>query len=370
MANEALKVCQVGHPFNPIGTGRATRLVFAGLRAGGAEVSVRDVYKFQKPETALGRAIVPVLTEEFGAVNLFHLNGDEIEPALAQLGGMPAGYNIVAPFWELPRFPDVWARQVERFDEVWANSAFIRETLARAVKIPVLDMPMATEVDFAVFEDRKAFGIPEDCFAFFTFFDGRSYVERKNPQAVVECFRRVVGLRPLARICLVVKLHGGEEAPEGVKNLLAGLGDLGERVVVLNETMKEERVHNLIRCCDAFVSLHRSEGFGIGMAEAMFLGKPAIGTGWSGNMNFMAAANSFPIGYRLVAVPEGAYPHWENQEWAEPDVDEATAVMLRLVDDPVAGRELGKRASREMRTRFSYRASGLRYAKRLEEIRK
>lgn len=364
-----MTLCQVGHPFNPIGTGRATRLVFASARAVGVEVSVRDVYNFQKPETAQARAIVPYLSQEFGTVNLFHLNGDEIEPALAHLGGMPAGYNIVAPFWELPRFPEIWARQVERFDEVWANSAFIRDTLTKAVKIPVTNMPMATQVDFAAFEDRRKFGIPETCFAFFTFFDGRSYLERKNPQAVVECFRRVAKLRPLARICLVLKLHGGEEAPEDVKNLLAGLEDLGERVVVLNETMPEERVHNLIRCCDAFVSLHRCEGFGIGMAEAMFLGKPAIATGWSGNMNFMTMENSYPIGYKLVPVPEGAYPHWENQEWADPDLDEATAVMLRLVDDPLAGREMGKRASREMRTKFSYRASGLRYARRLAEIR-
>jgi len=365
-----MRLCQVGHPFNPIGTGRATRLAFAGCQAGGIEVSVRDVYRFQKPETALGRAMAARLTEEFGAVNLFHLNGDEIEPALKQLGGMPEGYNIVAPFWELPRFPEVWARQVERFDEVWANSAFIGETLRQAVKIPVTDVKLAVEVDFSAFESRRRFGIPEDCYAFFTFFDGRSYVERKNPRAVVECFKRVAAARPLARICLVLKLHGGENAAEDVQNLLAEVTALGERVVVVNEAMPEERVHNLIRCCDAFVSLHRAEGFGLGMAEAMFLGKPAVATGWSGNMTFMTAENSYPIGYELVAVPEGGYPHWEAQTWAEPDLDEATAVMLALVDAPEDGRERGKRASREMRQGFSYRAAGLRYKQRLEEIAK
>jgi glycosyltransferase involved in cell wall biosynthesis len=363
-----MKLCQVGHPFNPIGTGRATRLAFAAARAGGIEVSVRDVYKFQKPETALARAMLPLLTDEFGAVNLFHLNGDEIAPALAHLGGMPAGYNIVAPFWELPRFPQVWAEQVEKFDEVWAPSAFIRDTLTQAVKIPVTSLPMATAVDFAAFLDRKAFGIPENSFAFLTFFDGRSYVERKNPHAVVACFRRVAAARPFARTCLVIKLHGGENAPEGVKNFLAGLEDLGERVVVLNEAMPEEKVHNLIRCCDAFVSLHRSEGFGLGIAEAMFLGKPAIATAWSGNMTFMTAENSYPIAYALVPVPENAYPHWEIQEWAEPDADEAAAVMLRLLDEPAHGREIGKIASREMRQTFSYRAAGLRYAARLKEV--
>jgi glycosyltransferase involved in cell wall biosynthesis len=133
--------------------------------------------------------------------------------------------------------------------------------------------------------------------------------------------------------------------------------------------MPEERVHNLIRCCDAFISLHRAEGFGFGLAEAMFLAKPAIGTGWSGNMDFMTAENAYPIPYKLAPVAEAAYPHWQDQQWAEPDLDAATAIMRRLVDDPDAGRTKGKTASREMRQDFSYRASGLRYRKRLEELK-
>jgi len=363
-----LRLTQVGHPFNPIGTGRATRIVFASARAAGIEVSVRDVYQFQVPDEAQRRDILPHATEAFGAVNLFHLNGDEIEPALAHLGGMPAGHNVVAPFWELPRFPAEWAEQVNRFDEVWAPSLFIRDAVAAAVQIPVLHMPLATEIALERFAGRRCFAIPEDAFAFFTFFDGRSYMARKNPQAVVDCFRRVVKARPFARTVLVIKLHGGETAAAELQNFLAGLEDLAGRVVVLEATMPEGQVHNLIRDCDAFVSLHRSEGFGLGLAEAMFLGKPVIGTAWSGNMDFMTAENSKLVPYTLAPVPEAAYPHAEGQEWAEPDPDAAAAAMLALVDDPAAARALGAQASRDIRTRFSYRAAGLRYAKRLAEI--
>jgi glycosyltransferase involved in cell wall biosynthesis len=363
-----LHLTQVGHPFNPIGTGRATRLVFSSARAAGIDMAVRDVYNFQTPETAQAREILPFVTTSFGPVNLFHLNGDEIEPALNHLGGMPDGYNIVAPFWELPHFPNEWAAQVNRFNEVWAPSAFVRDAVAAAVDIPVLHMKLATEVAVDGFINRRHFGIPEDSFAFFTFFDGRSYMARKNPQAVVACFRRLVAARPFARTVLVIKLHGGENAPEELRRFLAGIEDLAGRVVVLQATMPEDQVHNLIRDCDAFVSLHRSEGFGLGLAEAMFLGKPVIGTGWSGNMDFMTAENSYPVPYELVPVPAGAYPHASGQTWAEPDLGPATAAMLALVDDPAAARALGAKASRDMRIKHSYRAAGLRYAARLSEI--
>jgi Glycosyltransferase WbsX len=112
----------------------------------------------------------------------------------------------------------------------------------------------------------------------------------------------------------------------------------------------------------------RTEGFGLGLAEAMYLGLPVIGTAYSGNMDFMTSENSIPIGYRLIPVPHGAYPHCEDQRWADPDLDAATAQMIRLIDDPAAGRTLGRLASRSIRTRFSYRACGQRYKLRLGEI--
>jgi glycosyltransferase involved in cell wall biosynthesis len=363
-----LRLTQVGHPFNPIGTGRATRLVFGAAQAAGIEISVRDIYRFQKPDSEQARAILPCMTEQFGTVNIFHLNGDEIEPALEHLGGLPPGYNIVAPFWELPNYPAAWAAQVARFDEAWAPSAFIREALATAVEIPVLHMKLPTEITIPHFEARRHFGIPETSYAFFTFFDGRSYMARKNPEAVVAAFRQLLAARPLARTTLVIKLHGRENAPAALQNFLAGLDDLADRVVVIEATLQEQQVHNLIRCCDAFVSLHRSEGFGLGLAEAMFLGKPVIGTAWSGNMDFMTLENSHLVPFELVKVPADAYPHAEDQSWAEPDVTAAAAAMRDLVDDPKAGGALGAKASRDMRTHHSLRAAGLRYAARLAEI--
>ena len=126
---------------------------------------------------------------------------------------------------------------------------------------------------------------------------------------------------------------------------------------------------NLVRCCDCFVSLHRSEGFGRGMAEAMYLGKPVIGTGYSGNLDFMNEENACLVRYKLKDVEEGQYPYGEGQVWAEPDMDHAMYLMQKLLADRDYGRKLGSVASRHMRQFFSYRAIGLRYQGRIESIR-
>jgi glycosyltransferase involved in cell wall biosynthesis len=367
-APNLLRVNLVGHPFNPIGTGRALRVAFASCRSIGIETTVRDVWEFQEPEAAQAASIMRYLTRGYGEINVFHLNGNEIEPALERIGPLPQGHNIVVPFWELPRYPSEWAQQLERFDEVWAASRFIRDSVKASVKLPVFHMPLATEITFIQYMGRRYFGIPECNYAFLVFFDCRSYIMRKNPQAAVDCFRRLLDARPWARASLVVKLHGAEAAPAELQVFLESLKELRGRVIVLNATMTEVEVHNLVRCCDAFVSLHRSEGYGLGLAEAMYLALPVIGTAYSGNMDFMTPENSFPISYELVPVPPGAYPHSEDQTWAEPDLDEAVARMIELVDDPTRGRAIGLEASRSMRRDFSNRAAGLRYARRLAEL--
>jgi glycosyltransferase involved in cell wall biosynthesis len=106
------------------------------------------------------------------------------------------------------------------------------------------------------------------------------------------------------------------------------------------------------------------------MAEAMFLGKPVIGTGYSGNMDFMSADTAFLVPFDLVPVERNDYPHWHDQIWANADDDIASQYMMKLVDDPNLGRELGKRASRHIRLNSSYRTTGLRYLQRLEAIKR
>lgn len=371
MKSEDIDTVLIGHPYAPIGRGEDIRCSFRALRSVCLAPRILDIYGLNERESATLAELKSVQTTELGKVNIFHINGDEVDGVLAHLPQKvrPGVYNIIYPAWELSNYPSSWARQLERFDEIWAPSQFIRKSIEAAIKQhPVVYMPLACEVRLTSFLARRHFGIPEDSYAFLFFFDFRSYVTRKNPEAVIDCFRRLLAERQYARVSLVMKFHGAEHAPKQAARLVESLSDIADRTVLLDGTMTDNEVKNLVRCCDCFVSLHRSEGFGRGLSEAMYLGKPVIATAYSGNMDFMTSQNSLLVSYRIVDVPTDAYPFWQGQVWADPDIEEATRHMVQLVDDPSAGREIGRIASLSVRKTLSYRKIGLRYSERVRTI--
>jgi glycosyltransferase involved in cell wall biosynthesis len=172
----------------------------------------------------------------------------------------------------------------------------------------------------------------------------------------------------LANACLVIKVHGAEAAPEALAQLQREVADLRDAVVLINRSMDDNDAKNLVRVCDCFVSLHRSEGFGRGLAEAMSLGKPVIATRYSGNLDFMDDTTAHLIAHVLVPVKPGEYPFAESQEWADADSGQAAACMVRVLDDPDHGRQLGHAARLAVRTRIGWRAAGMRYRDRIETL--
>jgi glycosyltransferase involved in cell wall biosynthesis len=229
-------------------------------------------------------------------------------------------------------------------------------------------MPLPCHPVFTRQLSRRHFGISETAYAFVYFFDLTSYIERKNPFAVIKAFAKVREARPYADVQLVLKVNNRGADAAGFERFLAAVEPHKSRTLVIDRTLSDNEVKSLVRVGDAFVSLHRSEGFGLGLGEAMFFGKPVVATGYSGNMDFMTPETACLVDHSLVPVPEGQYPHAKGQLWAEPDIEEAARHMIRLLDEPEAGRELGARASAHVRTHFSLRAAGLRYASRLEAI--
>lgn len=366
----ARDVCLVGHPYAPIGMGEHIRLTFRAMRAAGIKPGMADIYGLVPKDAQQAEEFDAFMRADFGRVNIFHINGDEVEQALAHTASRRAAgsYNVIYPAWELARYPMEWAGQLERFDEVWAPSRFIRDAIAGAVSRPVHHMPLAVEVILTSFLGRRYFGIRENAYAFLFFFDLRSYATRKNPEAVVGAFRQLRALRPAAEVTLVMKVNGADQHPEAFERLRHAAEDLGDRVLLLGNTMSDNEVKNLVRCCDCFVSLHRSEGFGRGMAEAMYLGRPVIATGYSGNMDFCGEETALLVRHSLVDVEQGQYPYGAGQQWADPDPAHAAWMMARLVDEPRIGRELGRRASLRMRQGFGLRAAGDRFRRRVEEI--
>jgi glycosyltransferase involved in cell wall biosynthesis len=367
-----LRVRVVGHPFAPIGMGEHVRSAWRSLNEVGVEAKIVDIYGPQgQPDPELVARCSSALTPLLGdGVNVYCINGDEIEQSLSALPNpmTPGSKNVIYPLWELERYPEEWAKQLMRFDEVWAPSAFIRDSVAKAVSIPVLHMPLASEVTRRALRSRRHFGIRESAYTFFFSFDFLSYVERKNPFALIEAFNALSNERPFDDIALVIKTNNADRRPEMKARFDAAIAPLRDRVTVINGTLSEPEIKSLLWLTDCFVSLHRSEGFGYGMSEAMALGKPVIATAYSGNMDFCSEETAFLVPYRLIGVRPGEYPHWRMQHWADPDVEVATKIMRDLIDDPKKGRDKGARARLRLMTDFSYLATGLRYQRRIDEL--
>ncbi|MBO9709816.1 MAG: glycosyltransferase family 4 protein [Caulobacter sp.] len=365
-------ICLVGHPFAPIGMGEHVRSSWRAVNAAGYAPTVRDIYGLNsRADLDYEREIAPCLSDRLSKrLNIFHINGDEIEQAVPHLNdaSFETSYNVIYPAWELSRYPAAWARQLERFDEVWAPSGFIRDSIASAVSIPVLHMPLAVEVKLSGFLTRRYFGIPEQAYTFLFFFDFGSYSARKNPEAVLEAVERLIARNPSAPLHCVIKFKGGDDDSDQLKALNARIDALGERATKITATLSDNEIKNLVRCCDCFVSLHRSEGFGRGMAEAMRLGRLTIGTAYSGNLDFMTEDTALLVDYDTVPLKADSYPYWQGQVWAEPSIDSAVELMEYAIRNRSKAQAMAERARLHMRQKFSARAVGIRYAARIDEI--
>lgn len=363
----------IGRPFASIGMGELLRVSCRAFREARVPFRVLDIYGMDEPDADTAAELGPSITSELGRINIFHLNGDEIEGAQQRLSSRVRrdSYNIIYPTWELPKYPACWARSIDGyFDEVWACSEFVRDSITSSVSVPVRHMPLAVQPRLRSLLSRRYFGIPETSYVFLFFFDFTSYIERKNPFASLSAFERLLRQRPNADVHFVVKLNNSKTRPADLQRFMDFVQSFQSRVTIIDRTLTNNEVKNLHLCCDTFVSLHRSEGFGLCCAEAMFFGRPVIATAYSGNLDLMTSDTAILIDYRLVRVPVDAYPHSDDQVWADPDIEQAVRAMIKLVDDSAFGLEIGRRASSWLRTCFNNRAVGLRYEARLQQILK
>ena len=300
-------------------------------------------------------------------VNVFHVD----PPAMRDLdhhhgAGFRRGkYNIGYWAWELPEFPDAWINYAFYCDEVWAPSHFAAEAIAQKVPVPVLTMPHAISFARPAGDCRAKFGLPADNFLFLFLYDLNSYSERKNPAAVLEAFRRS-GLAGQGA-ALVIKVQNTAGNPADFEKLRAAAAAL-PGTTLLTRTLTRTEVYELEMACDCFVSLHRSEGFGLAVAESMYLGKPVISTDWSGTAEFVTAANGCPVRCATVTLDRNHGPYAKGQVWAEPDIDHAAWWMRSLVQDRSLGARLGAAARATIEEQFSPAAIGARYRRRLEAI--
>lgn len=290
--------------------------------------------------------------------NLVHLNAETALEDWAWLRklGVQAVRTVGWWAWELEALPAEWMASYSCYDEVWGISAFTTAALAQPGLRPVRTVPQPIHLpDGFVPAPRASFGLADGEVVFLFMFDPHSFVERKNPQGVIRAFAQAFprGDEPVR---LVVKTHHGADFPE-VMAALRALSD-DSRVEMRDEYSSRKEVLGLVAAADAFVSLHRSEGFGRGPAEAMLLGKPVILTDYSGTQDFADADVALLVPASLVPVAPDEYIGVEGQRWAEPDVAAAAAHMRWVARKPAAARGLGLRAQARIQTAHGVEAVG------------
>lgn len=348
----------LGYLRGQFGLGVSARAYSQALISVGYPISLQDS-RVAVPHANGDRSLEPHLRPGVGAfaTTLVFVNPDHFSEAMAARGVAERPTRVVACwFWELPRVPDAWREAVTAVDEIIVATEFVADAFRAVTDKPVTRIPFPLMDAAPSGLERADFGLPDDAFVFLCTFDCNSSVARKNPGAVISAFRAAF---PQERqdVVLLVKSSNGHRNPEALRQLLAFAGN-DARILLRDDVIDVRHLQALQGHCDAYVSLHRAEGLGLGMAECMRLGKPVIATGWSGNMDFMNAGNSLLVDYTLVPVKAGEYPHAEGQVWAEPDVQHAATLMQQVVDNPAGVADRVARAQREIEHGMSLQRSG------------
>jgi len=301
--------------------------------------------------------------------NIIHLNSDHMDFFYENKGSeyFKQKYNIGIWTWELSHpYPEEWVSNQKYFDEIWVYTNFMRASMSRKLSIPVVKITYPVYLESNnITNVRSKYAIREDEFVFLFVFDYHSIFERKNPLAVIQAFKKAFD--PKQKVMLVLKSMNSSAYPHYVKALHEAAS--GYNVKFIDEHVRKSEVNSLLASCDCYVSLHRSEGFGLTMAEAMYLGKPVIATSYSGNMDFMNVNNSFLVKYDLVELDQDYVYYKKGNVWAEPSVDHASELMQNVYNDKERSIKIGKAASSYIKEHLNPHVTGVEITNRLNRVK-
>ena len=344
------------------GLGTAARGLLRALRSTGVplEIHAFDVTRAKPRITPAERARPPAYR-----LNLILANADQMArlTALYPPGTFDDAYNIAVWAWELAAFRPDWFAAFAPVDEIWTNSQFEMDSIGAVSPVPLCKIPLPVEVTWSdPVQGREAFAIPQDRFVFMMAFDVGSTSARKNPKLVVEAFREAFAGDE--NVFLVIKFHSTSVEPAITRQLTQALRG-ADNVLVISDLLTEADMALLRGACDCFVSAHRSEGFGLNIAEFMALGKPVIATAYSGNTDFFDDSVGYPVAYTLTEVKIQAGPYMPFYVWAEPDRDSLVAQFRSVYEDQPEAWARGAAAAQRIRETLSPDRVGMEIRRRM-----
>ncbi len=304
------------------------------------------------------------------AVAVEHVNADTTVRFLRRYGSevSSAGARVAIWFWELAALRPDWVQNTRHYDEIWVASEFGRRAVAAVTNTPVHVIPPPVELSppaIDPIELRAKLGLQCDAFTFLYVFDYSSYVDRKNPRCLVEAY--VDEFAPREGTALILKVSHGDPSSEGFQRMLH-IAERRPDVHLVQEVLTGAQLRALFDVADCYVSPHRSEGFGLTVAEAMLCGRPVIATDWASTVDFVTPETAFPLDYSLVEIEKDTGPYLRGYVWADASQEHLRALMRTVLERPDEARARAAAGKRLIEERYSKQALGPRMRARLEAL--
>ncbi|MYM62869.1 glycosyltransferase family 4 protein [Pseudomaricurvus sp. HS19] len=370
-AGEKEGVNIIGYPFGMLGLGEDARQMGLCLSAAGIECALIEApIKGPKRLIELDPSTRVIDNPEY-QVSVFCLPPTDMI-RLGLEGGRDfvaaSGYRIGAWPWELPEWPERYCQILHVVDEIWAQSEYVANCFRRLGHPNVVKMPMGVTLTKAPDRCRERWGFSNEDFIFYATFDGNSFITRKNPVAVVKAFLKAFSMENCGdlNVCLLIKAINVREDVYWSEILTLVAGD--PRIVVFTESLNRDDMVDLMATADCYVSLHRSEGFGRGIAEAMLLGQPVVASAFSGNADFCNDDTAFCVAGKVVPVPAGHYLFDDGQYWYDPDLDDAAGKMRLVYNDSELRRVKAANGKAFIEKVYSKEAVARAYKDRIEAV--
>jgi len=321
-----------GHIRGDFGLGESCRLLASAVKASGVPYAIINVPHIPAASETNTDWILEETHDQPYGINLIHINPMELVSSIKDIPKevWSQHYNIAFWLWELPEFPPEWDYLIDIFDEIWTPSDFVSDAIRKRTDKRIVTIPygIAKSVTDDKY-DRAFYRLPDDKYLYLMSFDGKSNFERKNPLGSIQAYKRAFP-KEVSQVGIVIK---ATNISADEREFLMREFDGYKNVYILEETLSKTQFNSLLKSCDCYISLHRSEGFGLVLAECMMLDTIVVATRWSANVEFMDDESSVLVDTHIIELDREYPPYHKGAHWAEPDIDMAAKKIRQIYDD-------------------------------------